>query len=129
MKANIFENAYFGKPYKTRKGEKAIYLFSVGCGVYCVTEEFKNKIRYFHFNGIPYDFEFSKYRGEDIISEWDEEINEDTLQALQAKCLAEDIENGVMKRDMDHYYPHDEQSWIQGYAVGFDKGFKKAKEK
>lgn len=27
---NIFENAYFGKPYKTRNGRKAIYLGSNG---------------------------------------------------------------------------------------------------
>ena len=67
---NIFENAYFGKAYKTRSGQKAIYLFSSGGGAYCITEEFKNTIRYFRLDGIPYDFEFSKYRGEDIISEW-----------------------------------------------------------
>lgn len=67
---NIFQNAYFSKPYKTRDGRKALYLFSTGCGVYCITENFHNKTRYYHFNGIPYDFEFSKYRGEGIVSEW-----------------------------------------------------------
>lgn len=71
---NIFENAYFGKAYKTRSGQKAIYLFSSGCGAYCITEEFKNTVRYFHLDGIPYDFESSKYRGEDIVSEWQEPI-------------------------------------------------------
>lgn len=96
MENNIFENPYFGKPYKTRDGKKAIYLFPVGCGVYCITEEFKNKIRYFHFNGIPYDFEFSKYRGEDIISEWNEETNVDAL-INEAKNIA--IEQ---KRISDH---------------------------
>ena len=67
---NIFENAYFGKIYKTRSGRKAVYLFSSGGGAYCVTEEFHNTIRYFRLDGIPYDFQFSKYRGEDIVCEW-----------------------------------------------------------
>ena len=71
---NIYENAYFGKAYKTRSGQKAIYLFSSGGGAYCITEEFKNTVRYFNLDGIPYDFEFSKYRGEDIVGEWQEPI-------------------------------------------------------
>ena len=82
---NIFENAYFGKAYKTRSGQKAIYLFSSGGGAYCVTEEFKNTIRYFGLDGIPYDFEFSRYRGEDIVSEWQEPIDEVKLSELAWK--------------------------------------------
>ena len=82
---NIFENACFGKAYKTRNGKKAIYLFSSGCGVYCITEEFHNTIRYFNFDGIPYDFECSRYRGEDIVSEWQEPIDEEKLSELAWK--------------------------------------------
>ena len=70
LSGNIFKNAKFGDCFLTRSGQKAIYLFSCGCGAYCITEEFKNTIRYYSIDGIPYDFEFSKYRGEDIISEW-----------------------------------------------------------
>lgn len=67
---NIFKNAYFGKLYKMKNNKKAIFLFSVGCGVYCITEDFKNKIMYYHFNGTPYAFEKSNYRNQDIVSEW-----------------------------------------------------------
>ena len=82
---NIFENAYFGKAYKTRSGQKAIYLFSSGCGAYCITEEFKHTIRYYSIDGIPYDFEFSRYRGEDIVSEWQEPIDEVKLSEFAWK--------------------------------------------
>ena len=82
---NIFENAYFGKAYKTRSGRKAIYLFGSGGGAYCVTEEFKNTIRYFALDGVPYDFEFSRYRGEDIVCEWQEPIDEVKLSELAWK--------------------------------------------
>lgn len=106
---NIFENAYFDKSYKTRDGKKAIYLFSSGCGVYCITENFRNKIRYYHFNGIPYDFEFSKYRGEDIISEWQEEINEKELDKL-AEESAKKVYTGFMQTI---------GIWISGFKVGY----------
>ena len=82
---NLFENAYFGKAYKTRSGQKAIYLFSSGCGVYCITEEFKHTIRYYSIDGIPYDFECSRFRGEDIVSEWQEPIDEVKLSELAWK--------------------------------------------
>lgn len=43
---------------------------------------------------------------------------------LETKCLAEDVENGNMKKDLSHFLPHDEQSWIQGYGFGFLRALK-----
>lgn len=67
--SNLFNGAYFGKPYRMRNNKKAIYLYSVGCGVYCITESFPNSIRYYHFNGVPYHFQDTNYRGDDIVAE------------------------------------------------------------
>ena len=105
---NIFENAYFGKAYKTRSGQKAIYLFSSGCGAYCITEEFKNTIRYFNLDGIPYDFEFSKYRGEDIISEW--------KQAVKLYIIMKTIKLKV-EIEVEDDYVLNEEDWLLEDAV------------
>ena len=105
---NIFENAYFGKAYKTRSGQKAIYLFSSGCGAYCITEEFKNTVRYFHLDGIPYDFENSKYRGEDIISEWE--------QVVKLYIIMKTITLKV-KIEVEDDYVLNEEDWLLEDAV------------
>lgn len=105
---NIFSKAYFGKAYRTRNDRKAIYLFSVGCGVYCITENFQNKIRYYHFSGIPYDFEFSKYRGDDIVSEWQEPIDEMKLDELA-------------KDEAQLYSVVKSKEWQEGFKAGFHK--------
>lgn len=82
---NIFENAYFGKTYKTRDGRKAIYL------------------RMFIYNGFHYllsigDREFTVNEqgkvdknlypcGVDIVSEWHEEMNEEELNKLAREYI------------------------------------------
>lgn len=85
---NIFENAYFGKPYKTRDGRKALYLGKIkedtkplkhilnieGRGSIKDTSEFLNDGSAF---GIDSQF--------DIVSEWQEEINEVKLDKLARK--------------------------------------------
>lgn len=122
---NIFKDAYFGKPYKTAGGQKALYQYRDSTLAHLFTEGDEIDV-YISDGRVDSRFFDSK---NDIVSEWEEEIDEDKLQALQAKCLAEDIENGVMKRNMSHYCPNDEQSWIQGYAVGFYKAYRLTKKK
>lgn len=86
---SIFKNAYFGKAYRTRDGRKAIFLrtfvahgynhyVSTGDLEYAVRENGKvNKHLY------PYE--------EDIVSEWQEEINEDEyedkIKSLIDSCI------------------------------------------
>lgn len=79
---NMFENAYFGKAYKTRDGRKAVYN-STGSKV----EEngdhlfiIENRYSYYHYDN------FGRYYHNDInldiVSEWQEEINEEELDKL-----------------------------------------------
>lgn len=72
MTENIFENAYFGKPYKMRNDKKAIFHRNANNRTwYLICEEIHDRIPY-DSNGIC--------RGDscyDIISEWEEEINQE----------------------------------------------------
>lgn len=85
---NIFENAHFGKTYRTRDGRKAIY--------FCQTEidkwhelivEGETVSLPYRDNGLlvgqyPKDPEWP----EDIVSEWIEPIDEKELSELAWKC-------------------------------------------
>lgn len=72
---NIFDNAYFGKVYRTRDGRKAIYFINCQCIVngelvihsYCSNGNYS-------VHGIEC--------GLDIVSEWEEPINEEHLDDL-----------------------------------------------
>lgn len=77
---NIFENTYFGKPYKTSDGKKAIYLRMFICNGYM-----------YYFSTGDLEFSVNEYGkidrniypfGEDIVSEWQEPIDEDRLNAI-----------------------------------------------
>lgn len=76
---NIFENAYFGKQYKTRDGRKALLLQVNNCAVLAVqfdSEAITNdyKLCGKHLHGCD---------NLDIISEWKEEIDEEKLERLR----------------------------------------------
>lgn len=116
MEKNIFENAYFGKPYKTRDGSKAIFMckrrnFDQDRPYACIVEGYDDIFSYYP-NGRLYFLE--KFETEnDIISEWEEEINEDELDKL-----AEEYElkqRAIVK-----------QGYALGQCIGFDyiTGFK-----
>lgn len=80
---NIFENAYFGKAYKTRDGRKAIYIKHSQCddGMVCVIYEGIVGIcmimmdgHYWATPNVETDY--------DIVSEWQDEINEEELNNI-----------------------------------------------
>ena len=78
---NIFENAYFGKPYKTRGGKKAIFWKSMNSNntdIALLCEDFCISV---NPNGIVDDVcfgdTFPNKHDYDIISEWEEPIDED----------------------------------------------------
>ena len=54
IKKNIFENAYFGKPYKTRDGRKAIYNYHSIGGYHDIIIDGEGMSYHFadHTNGI-----------------------------------------------------------------------------
>ena len=106
---NIFENAYFGKAYKTRDGRKALFMehnlydeyvlvVQDHKGYYC--EIIKGETgRYFEEDPT------------DIVSEWQEEINEEEL----AKQYAENSLFGSKTKKQIAY-------------CAYLKGYRKAKE-
>lgn len=82
---NIFKNAYFGKPYKTRDGRKAIYIEffenSAHIIVHRLISEGPYGKRYVNImqNGNVFPFREDK---DDIVSEWKESISEEELDEL-----------------------------------------------
>lgn len=116
MNKNMFKNAYFGKLYKTRDGNKAIYIYketiypfrhalSLGGVVNAMYKE----------NGL-YDMEIEadNYHA-DIVSEWDEPINEEELDRL---AYTEFYVDG----DCPSY-----ESELDIFISAFKKGYQKAK--
>lgn len=82
---NMFKNAYFGKPYKTRDGEKAIYL----------REDFKHHL-YLENGGIidcnrdgTFESVIGRIEKLDIVSEWQEELTDDELAKLINETIKE----------------------------------------
>lgn len=127
---DMFKNAYFGKAYKTRNGRKIIYIHSskdkITKTIYhkLLLENDGFLVRLYDSNGNNLSMN-SKF---DVVSEWTEDIDKEQLRIIEANSLAEDIENGIMEKDLSSLYPHHDQSWIQGYSIGFERGYYKAKE-
>lgn len=131
---NIFDNAYFGKQYKTRDGRKMIYLMPCPEGeMHKLLDEDIN-IEHFHKNGqyaelypLPCD----------IISEWT--INKER-QVVCWNNLSEEEKSNVMLDIVSSRKPIDEEeldgmAWCKAieeyiddyrepYAEGFKAGFK-----
>lgn len=85
----LFENAYFGKPYKTRDGRKALYLDSfyrlTGEKNVLALEHMEDNLLYVFPDGIYEPKDAINGRKEnpiDIVSEWQEPINEEELNEL-----------------------------------------------
>ena len=52
-----------------------------------------------------------------------DELDEDKLESIQRKSVADYVESGQMKKEMDSFNLHEIESMIQGYASGFYDGF------
>ena len=75
MNINIFKDAFFGKPYKTRDGRKAIYLYKFDSHEHAIFVEGDEETEYVRDDGLPYDWDdsymdSSYYTDKDIVSEW-----------------------------------------------------------
>ena len=101
---NIFENADFGKPYRTRDGRKALYIGDfVNDKISLLTEQ--NGTIWVSIDG------HSDYKYNDIVSEWQEEPFGNTSDAKfkfgEAKLLIDEVE----RHDLDSaHYPSDEET-------------------
>lgn len=108
MEKNIFENAYFGKPYKTRDGKRALFIEQNNDKHFPYSILIEGKL-----GCIMYD-DTGKYTNDcpdlDIVSEWKEEVNEEELDELALK------ENPNSEHSGDTYE--------SGLFYGFDDGFK-----
>lgn len=115
---NIFENAYFGKTYKTRDGRKAV-LISYNqrkpnepyvCAVACYLNG-SIKSNCYNFNEFGRRRRTDTISNYDIISEWKEEIDEEKLNRLKEEW----------------WQTAKYQSGL-GYVDCFNAGYRKAKE-
>ena len=118
MQNDIFENAYFGKPYRTRDGRKAIYFYQTERNKWheLIVEGDTVSLPYID-NGLAVGWHLNNHEWpDDIVSEWHEEINEDELDKL-AESKAFEFENGEMT-DISY----------RDFMLGYKAGYRKAKE-
>lgn len=119
---NIFENAYFGKAYKTRDGRKAIYAGKLpSTNLHrLLVEDTLDTFNYDEFGSF-------KPHGDsvfDIVSECHEEINDEELRKF-----IEDYAERMMRihcREHDLNIPN--HIIKDAFRIGFGDGFKKAIE-
>ena len=72
---NLFKGAYFGKPYKTRDGRKALYCYKFTDNSHALIVEGDEEFWYVRDDGLVDDFDDSfmdesYYTDKDIVSEW-----------------------------------------------------------
>lgn len=118
MATNIFENAYFGKPYKTRDERKAIFMRHSD-NTYHIYLAVGGVIFRYQFDGT-YDDES---RDLDIVSEWTEEINEKELDKLAEEYFLTTYNKGIKNPSLDII---NEKEFAK---ADFKSGYRKAKEK
>lgn len=75
---NIFENAYFGKQYKTRDGRKAIYAHIAKNDYHLLLIQDEVTSRIYEQDGRAHYVD----RELDIVSEWQEPIDENELDKM-----------------------------------------------
>ena len=103
--SNIFKNSYFGKPYKTRGGKRALFQYKDSSLAHLFTED--NEIEVYLVDGCVDSRFFNKIN--DIVSEWI--VDEEKL---------EDFSNEAWKS-------HSKDPWgIPSFQTGYKEGFNKA---
>lgn len=123
---NIFENAYFGKAYKTKDGTRVTFIeqryeddFSIHIPKckYSIetTHRYNSKGEFYLGNG-----EYG-HGALDIISEWQEPVDEEKLDKLAEESEKEQISIAKQCESLGKCYGFD-------YITGFKAGYRKAKE-
>lgn len=125
IKKNIFENAYFGKPYKTRDGRKAIFKFFIpnsNMVRVSIMEYTNNEWDYNLFiDGTSTDKELADiHKDWDIISEWQEPIDEEKLNELAEEKNPHDICGS--NYEVGKYF-----GFIDGFEAGYKQGWEDKK--
>lgn len=99
--ANIFENAYFGKSYKTRDGRKAIYSYCIkgkSNEHYLIVDGNHSLLGGYGDNGI---INACGYHNSnlDIVSEWQEPINEKETLYIRFGEIPKNGKSAIWKGD------------------------------
>lgn len=115
MTNNIFENAYFGKAYKTRDGRKAVYI-QEDC---CIVEGNMDTFSYFDDGHCSM---FSEECDIDIVSEWQEPINEEKLDEVLNK--AEELRKSAEGRKLTGGW-----HWRKWAEWGYRKAYENTQKK
>lgn len=106
--SNIFENAYFDKPYKTRDGRKAIYTI-MSCDSHWLAIQDTSFTWEYNDNG---ELVTRIDNAMDIVSEWDEEIDEKKLNKLAEESFYNEGW-GVTDNPLDTYIDGYKNGWKQ----------------
>lgn len=128
---NIFENAYFGKAYKTRDGRKAILLDKTFDSLiinFGIINKVGSFIQYAVNNTsgilVQNGREFKDYPCElDIVSEWQEEINKEELEKLAMIEGAKAISHFVNREQSKFAF-----EWADLVKEAYKAGYRKTKQ-
>lgn len=107
---NIFKNAYFGKQYKTRDGRKAIYTI-MSCDSHWLAIQDTSFTWEYNDNG---ELITGIDNAMNIISEWDEEIDEEELDKLATEYVK-------------NIYQDDYCDFLEQEGEAFKAGYRKAR--
>lgn len=116
---NIFEGAYFGKPYKTHDGRKAIYYHCRSDSTHELIVEACGPVIIYWSNGETTHNVNNKRL--DIISKWTEDVNEEELD----KLVEIEFPYFPDKTNLDKAY----NKIIHDLRIAFKEGYRKALEK
>lgn len=115
---NIFENAYFGKAYKTRDGRKAIYTIA-SCGSHWLVIQDTSFTWEYNDNGkLVSDIGNIM----DIVSEWQEEIDEEKLNRLAEEYFLNTYNNGV--KDPNLEIINEKEFAVADFKAGYREALK-----
>lgn len=114
---DIFKNAYFGKPYKTRDGRKAIFIVDMGNYNFPYRLVIDGNDSFSNYN--EYGRMYSTELPNDIVSEWQEEINEEKLDKLANNEYPDDDDDDVS------LYGIDRTDQREAFKTGYRKAMKK----
>lgn len=110
---NIFKNAYFGKPYKTRDGRKAVYSHCIDNKIYLMYPHYyiNNDSTYVNYEYVDkkgYSYDNQHLSDDDIVSEWQEEISEEELDKLAETTVQYDDKDKILYKVQGEYYTADD---------------------
>lgn len=132
---NIFEGAYFGKEYRTKDNTIVRFIKQNYADDFSI---YIPKCKYSVETTHRYNSKGEFYLGDgeyghgalDIISEWEEEIDEEELDDIVNKLCVEKFIDSVDMKDIVCNLTYDlAQAAIEAYEIGCKAGYRKALEK